>query len=436
MAFYPLEITLDEVSKPSDHVPDSCSNSNLVGLLSSMFLSVPNSRPSAAEVLVSPYLKVHSQRELVAREAQISKEERAVRQRCDTAAAHEAKLQDQRKEILEQQRDVHQQLAESKMAHSKVAEESEDLRRRKEIAMAEQLAKTADLQQLAAALRLEQADAAAEHARLGEERAKILSVKALVVAPAYWDASDLNDSTPTQQVDVTAEMIDSVRWVMNATAKPQFHGQGRDSHGAAFDTFEPIKIWRIENHQLWRAYVLRRDAVRASVGGSPIEVVPTPATATLRLPSGARVDKQSNEHLLFHGTKPDAVSTLCNRGFDEHVGSLAGFLGAGCYFAENSSKSDEYVPPGAKQYMFLSRVVLGTPFVTPATAGHRGLRRPPCVHGHFDMPGRTCGHDRFNSLVATTKATDLRSSLHHFREFVVYDRSQCYPEYLIEYERR
>ena len=148
---------------------------------------------------------------------------------------------------------------------------------------------------------------------------------------------------------------------------------------------------------------------------------------------GALLDAKSNEHLLFHGTKPAAVSTLCNRGFDERVGRLGGLFGAGCYFAENSSKSDEYVPAGAKQYMFLCRVVLGTPFVTPGT--HRQLRRPPCVQDHFDA-WPPCGHDRNDSLLAVTQATDPSARLFAFREFVVYDHSQCYPEYLIEYERR
>jgi hypothetical protein len=43
------------------------------------------------------------------------------------------------------------------------------------------------------------------------------------------------------------------------------------------------------------------------------------------------------------------------RGFDEKVSSLGGLFGAGCYFSENSSKSDQYVPPGDKHYMFLCR---------------------------------------------------------------------------------
>eukprot|EP00729_Bicosta_minor_P030094 gene30094-biopygen19603 len=84
--------------------------------------------------------------------------------------------------------------------------------------------------------------------------------------------------------------------------------------------------------------------------------------------------------------------------------------------------------------MFLCRVVVGSPFVTPNR--HTNLRRPPTVTGHFDGTWPPSDDDRFDSLLATTKATDPSSFLARFREFVVYDHSQCYPEYLIEYKRK
>ena len=263
-----------------------------------------------------------------------------------------------------------------------------------------------------------------------------------LTAPVYWNAQKLDDSSPTQRFDVTNEMKDLIRELMNATAKPGFHGQGRDSHGIIFSTFEPVKVFRIEDHRQWMEYVVRRNAVRANVGGSPAEIRPAVATSGFRPPPGVQLDGECNEHLLFHGTIPAVVNAVC-RGFDVRV-ARGGLFGGGCYFAENSSKSDEYVPQGAKQYMFLCRVVLGSPFVTPGVDIQQltQLRRPPCREGHFDFDNAgqrimpPCVHDRCDSLLAVTQATDPAARLHAFREFVVYDHTQCYPEYLIEYERR
>jgi len=434
MAFYPAEVTVAMGSEPVDHIPTTCKNDDLRSLLGSMFATDAAARPTAAETLTSTYMKVQSQRELAARTAKLGAEEHAMKQRCDQAAAVEALTCKRRHEVAKQQHEVHKQLVAAEAAHSQAAAESADLQRQKANALRDQKAKAAALRKQADQVRKDQEAAAADHAKVKREQAKMKQLKSLAVAPAYWQARELDDSAPTKRVDVTREMQDRIRWLMNETAKPQFHGQGRDSHGKKFRRFEPVRVWRIENHQQWRKYVLQRDAVRANVGGRPNRITPPPATDVFRLPSGALLDKSSSEHFLFHGTKPAAVGVLCNRGFDERVGSLGGLFGAGCYFAENSSKSDEYVPPGAKQYMFLCRVVVGSPFVTPRS--HNNLRRPPSVTGHFDGTWPPSDDDRFDSLLATTKATDPRSFLEKFREFVVYDHSQCYPEYLIEYERQ
>ena len=99
----------------------------------------------------------------------------------------------------------------------------------------------------------------------------------------------------------------------------------------------------------------------------------------------------------------------------------------GVYLAENSSKSDEYCPPGPTQFMFLCRVALGNPHTT--LQPRRNLRRPPCVQGHFDFaPNPPCGHDRCDSVLAPSKKQDAGACLERFREFITYSRDNCYPE--------
>lgn len=55
----------------------------------------------------------------------------------------------------------------------------------------------------------------------------------------------------------------------------------------------------------------------------------------------------------------------------------------------------------------------------------RKLRRPPCCEG---CDGDSCSHEnRHNSVVS--------EGAYIFREFVVYDSHQVYPEYVITYDR-
>ena len=97
-------------------------------------------------------------------------------------------------------------------------------------------------------------------------------------------------------------------------------------------------------------------------------------------------------------------------------------------------------------YMFVVRVLLGQPYV--ARKPHK-YQRPPCTAQCDD----TCTHsDFYDSVIGTHK--DMAKSGGYvmvgghpasagpgtrpllFREFVIFDKSQCYPEFLVTYERR
>jgi len=139
--------------------------------------------------------------------------------------------------------------------------------------------------------------------------------------------------------------------------------------------------------------------------------------------------------LLFHGTKANTISYITQQGFEERIANDAGMFGAGIYFAENSSKSDEYVTPDPNDlcYFFLSRICLGYCYSTKKVL--QKLRRPPCIEGHID----NCLHKRADSVLAECKRTgqDPKASyfLERYQEFIIYDRSQCYPEFLITFKR-
>ena len=283
--------------------------------------------------------------------------------------------------------------------------------------------------QRALSARAEKADSNAATAAAAAAAATIAAA-----APVYWVARRLEVAAPTRRYDVTAAMKGPLEWLMRATCKSQYRSRGRDNAGANFGEFKVANVWRIENHYVWRSYVNKRDEIRADGRARKVRLSPAVATARFNSPYGALMDRDSNEQLLFHGTKSSNVDVVCDRGFDERISKLHGWFGAGNYFTENSSKADEYVPTDGKQYMFLCRVALGLPFVTPNK--HQNIRRPPCERGHFDSTDYPpCGHPRHDSLLATCQTIDPVSFLPRYREFVVYEKSQCYLEFLIEYKR-
>ena len=67
-------------------------------------------------------------------------------------------------------------------------------------------------------------------------------------------------------------------------------------------------------------------------------------------------------------------------------------------------------------YLFIARVCVGVPYKT--NRKDRGLKRPPEMRGSSHL---------YDSVLFDQSAKH--------REVVVYDRTACYPEFLIEYSR-
>lgn len=414
MSFYPRELTVITATEPVAEIPPNCEPDRRA-LLESLFAEVPADRPSAAEALSHPYLSSCTARSLAAREATIGVKSVELEQQRTNAAAREAELERTRQQVLKMRRENATKEAATDADKREIKKKAESLK-----------AECAKLQ-------AQQQEAAADRLRLESDQAKVKVLSALVTPPAYWSITNLDSSATSKRVDVTAEMKGAVEWLMNKTAKPEFHGIGRDSHGSKFSKFGVKKVWRIENPRAWKAYVLKRNLL-ASSGPPSVKITPRTETSFFESPDGARLDwRNSGEQYMFHGTKKEVIDVLCQRGFDARVGALGGLFGAGCYFAESASKSDQYVPNDGEYFMFLCRATLGTPFVTPRQ--HRNIRRPPTVDGQFDSwPPSSAA--RCDSVVGNIKKYDSSSVLDKFREFVVYDHTQCYPEYLIEYERK
>lgn len=78
-----------------------------------------------------------------------------------------------------------------------------------------------------------------------------------------------------------------------------------------------LQVQKVQNRKLWERYAHRRQEI------------------------AEENFLQSNERMLFHGSP--FINAIVQRGFDERHAYIGGMFGAGIYFAEHSSKSNQYV---------------------------------------------------------------------------------------------
>lgn len=124
--------------------------------------------------------------------------------------------------------------------------------------------------------------------------------------------------------------------------------------------------------------------------------------------------KEIYKRNLFHGTgSSDAIRGICINNFDFRMSGKHGTVyGDGAYFARDSSYSDRYAGSGPKRYIFQALVLVGE-----YTLGNGSYRRPPAKPGKLD--------ELYDSCVNNVADPSI---------FVVFEKNQFYPEYLIEYQ--
>jgi hypothetical protein len=278
--------------------------------------------------------------------------------------------------------------------------------------------------------KVEQAKAAAKRKEADVDRreAHVARAHRHLAVPRHWTARRslaASDTSPAARVDMTAALGGAVEKLMNESSVKEngWIVGGRDNPGVKHRAFKVVRVTRIENSRVMRAFSFARDNLAAH----------KPDTTNVKsydrgiwraLGQGG----DGNEVLLFHACKPEVAPVIAEQGFDERVCGLNGLFGAAVYFAENASKSGEYAvedPATKTAFMFLSRVALGRPHMRPAGQHLNNQRRPPCLQsGHMN-----CTHERADSVIC------VGSARFGYREFMVYDRSQAYPELLIEFRR-
>mmetsp|Transcript_43244 Transcript_43244/g.60685 ORF Transcript_43244/g.60685 Transcript_43244/m.60685 type:complete len:145 (+) Transcript_43244:482-916(+) len=128
------------------------------------------------------------------------------------------------------------------------------------------------------------------------------------------------------------------------------------------------------------------------------------------------LDRDIREVMLLHGTSSRVAPLVYREGFDCRVASLGGKYGSGIYFADDIRKSDKYCNDDREglRHVFFTRVVIGSPCLTERYLRHQ--RRPP-----------KSGDRLLNSVIA---------DVDKYKEYIVYDNSQGYPELVLSYRKK
>eukprot|EP00439_Symbiodinium_sp_Y106_P072197 s1600_g13.t1 len=277
---------------------------------------------------------------------------------------------------------------------------------------------------------------------------KVRQIRLSTGVPAEWSSSPAtlltqSDTLSSFYVEVTdASLIDAITCILRSSG----HAGDESSTCSRMQTATVKSVHRIENFQLWHRYQARLAAMREDHAKYCVHVDPAALDLDCRqgvmtasqsdLDCGACLANDVDEKILLHGTSWSNANSIVMHGFD-HRTCMRGMYGDGVYFAGAACKSHQYscgAHPAktsktsafackCERTLIIARVALGDAYYASAT--RRGARRPPNrdgatgTHGSVVVnPGSIQGHRKPNQV---------------HQEFVIYDREQAYPAFVVQY---
>ncbi|KAI7792032.1 hypothetical protein IRJ41_020261, partial [Triplophysa rosa] len=152
-------------------------------------------------------------------------------------------------------------------------------------------------------------------------------------------------------------------------------------------SFTIRQIERVQNRKLWGIFITKKEALKKTN------------------------QERFGERLLFHDTKSSLLDVVCCQNFDIGMSDTSEY-GKGIYFSKEAQSCHKNTDECGVRMMFVCRVLLGH-----YTRGAFHYCRPP--------PKNATG-DHYHSCVDNLRDPSV---------FVLFDRSQIYPEFLITYEQ-
>jgi len=196
-------------------------------------------------------------------------------------------------------------------------------------------------------------------------------------------------------------------------------------HGQVPDRLQITRGHMCQNVQSWTEYSSRRWQIKEQLSkdSSTLRSIDSLKTAGV-FPDEDQyhLDTNAHEQFLFHGTNDQAATAITKGDFLVNLaGSNAGTLyGRGIYLAESVSKSDEYTMENyaGERCILVCRATLG--FVNYTDE----------VSPNVDNLVKSCTTGPYHCVLG-----DREKCRGTFREIIVYNNEQVYPEYVIWYKR-
>jgi hypothetical protein len=279
--------------------------------------------------------------------------------------------------------------------------------------------------------------------------------KESVQFPPYWTTISRGEKAIAfhEELNASSTLYKNVERLVSGTWDAgKAGGLGRDAEGLKHQQIAVRKIWRIEQQNQFIMYDTKRRQMCmhaainpiASINGLKGEAEVMTRKLDCKELESNNIISEINEYYLLHGTRKNLVDNIVCDGLDSRLaGDSTGTLfGRGIYMAESSTKADQYadertnrVGAGQPLNMIVVRVLLGNTFVCDKP---QQFRRPPCTFAgclQDNCSDKAHGGLFFDSVLGTHRVEPSHQRL-IFREFLVYDKTQCYPEFLIEYIRQ
>lgn len=186
-------------------------------------------------------------------------------------------------------------------------------------------------------------------------------------------------------------------------------------------------LQRFESSSAWQAYSEKKAQIIQRRGKCPrMEELPGcegRPVLTHSFFASRELSAECNEFFLWHGTKPGAAMGIVDTGFlIEKAGMVHGAMfGRGAYFGESSCKADEYAEDSTGLHkglfaMLLCRVCCGK------------------LHYTLHPDADTIEAERAAGVIDGVLG-DRERAVGTYREFVVFDQAQVYPEFMFVYAR-
>ncbi|XP_030281693.1 protein mono-ADP-ribosyltransferase PARP12 isoform X1 [Sparus aurata] len=148
-------------------------------------------------------------------------------------------------------------------------------------------------------------------------------------------------------------------------------------------------IQRIQNPSLWKVFQWQKEQMMMRNGGKAV-----------------------NQQYLFHGTDESLIEAICEQNFDWRMCGVHGTAyGKGSYFARDASYSDRYTSKKSRNKIMFAALVLVGEYTKGSSA-------------HVRPPAKRDGKTLYDSCVNLESDPSI---------YVIFDKQQIYPEYLINY---